>query len=186
MRSINFDTVEAIEDGAGSNGLPAGLYVIQVTDMVDVPNKEYVEVVYDIYEGEYKDFYADEWGKKNPWAHRFIMSYKDSEMALRFLKGRLQAFTESNPGFDALQAFSAQRLDMFKGRVVAIDLREEEYKNNEGEIKVRKSVSQVRSVLKLRNNEMKHQDKKLLPESERGTQAQAATPDYSNITVPFN
>lgn len=181
MRAINFETVEAIEDGSASNGLPAGLYIIQVMDMVDNPTREYVEVIYDIYEGDYKGFYSDDWGQKHTWAHRFIMSYKDSEYALRFLKGRLQAFTESNPGFDALQAFSAQRLDMFKGRIVAIDLREEEYENNEGEIKTRKAVSQVRSVLKFRNGEMKHQDKKLL-----GNKPTSSNTNYSDIDIPFS
>lgn len=124
MRPIQWTSITASHDGEGKR-LPVGAYVVKITEAIDCEDKSYVELIYDIAEGEYKDFYDDEWGQNNPGAHCIFMSYKDS--ALPMTKGRLECISASNNGFDALAAWNGSRLDMFAGRLVGVNFQEKEY-----------------------------------------------------------
>jgi len=159
MRSVNWNNVTATTDG-GFTPLPAGPYVARLTELNDNESREYVEAVYDIAEGEHAGFYSDDWGKSHPYAHHFFMSYKDS--ALGMLKGRLDAIAKSNPGFDPEAAWNAGRLDMFVGRLVGINLQEEEYKRNDGEVATRLNVCQVVDAQRVREGKVKARPKKEL------------------------
>ena len=159
MRSVNWNNVQASSDG-DFTPLPAGGYVVRITEMIDNPDREYCEVVYDIAEGEHAGRYSDEWGKTHPYAHHFFMSYK--ETALGMLKGRLDAIAASNPGFDPFAAWDAGRTDMFTNRLVGVNLQEEEYERNDGDVGVRLNVCQVVDAQKVREGKVKPRDKKSL------------------------
>lgn len=159
MRSVNWGNVQSSSDG-GFSPLPAGPYVARITEMTDNPTKEYVEVVYDIAEGEHAGYYSDDWGKSHPYAHHFFMSYKDS--ALGMLKGRLEAIQASNPGFDPFAAWDAGRTDMFVRRLVGINLQEEEYRRNDGEVGTRMNVCQIVDAQRVRDGKVKPRPKKAL------------------------
>ena len=73
--NIPWATTEASTDG-GFEKLPAGPYVAKIVDMVDNDSKQYVELVFDIAEGEHANFYGDKWGKEHPFAHHIFLSYK--------------------------------------------------------------------------------------------------------------
>lgn len=159
MRHVNWNTVQASTEGEFKQ-LPAGPYVARITEATDNDQREYVEVVFDIAEGEHKGFYGDEWGQSHPYAHHFFMSYRDT--ALGMLKGRLQAIQESNPGFDAFAAWDAGRLDMFRNRLVGVNIQEEEYEKNDGSVGTRMNVCQVASADKVRSGAIKARPKKEL------------------------
>lgn len=159
MRSVNWNNITASSDG-GFTPLPAGPYVARIVGMTDNESREYVEVVFDIAEGEHAGYYSDEWGKSHPYAHHFFLSYKDS--ALGMLKGRLDAIAKSNPGFDPEAAWNAGRLDMFTNRLVGINLQEEEYERNDGETGTRLNVCQVVDAQLVRDGKVKPRDKKPL------------------------
>ena len=159
MRSVNWNNVTASSDG-GFTPLPAGPYVARITSAEDKPAKEYVEVVFDIAEGEHAGYYGDDWGKSHPYAHHFFMSYKDT--ALGMLKGRLDAIAKSNPGFDPFAAWDAGRLDMFVGRLVGVNLQEEEYERNDGDTGTRLNVCQVVDAQMVRDGKVKPREKKAL------------------------
>ncbi len=159
MRSVNWSNVQASTDG-GFTQLPAGGYVARITDAVDNADREYVEVVWDISEGEHAGHYDDAWGRSHPYAHHLFLSYK--ETALGMLKGRLEAIAASNPGFDPFAAWDAGRLDMFVGRSVGINLQEEEYRRNDGEVSTRLSVCQVVPAQDVRDGKVKPREKKAL------------------------
>ena len=103
-KKMNFSNIEAVTPGEFTK-IPEGNYVVGIQEMKDNPDKEYVELVFDIIKGDYKGAYGDDWGAEHPFAHRMIMSYKDS--AAGMLKGRLDLITKSNPGFDAEAAWNA-------------------------------------------------------------------------------
>ena len=134
MRSFNWNSIASSNEG-GFKKLEAGPYVARITDMEDNPQREYVEVVFDIAEGKDAGYYSDDWGRNHPYAHHFFMSYKES--ALGMLKGRLEAIGSSNTGFDPFAAWDAGRTDMFVGTLVGINLQEEEYETNDGEVRTR-------------------------------------------------
>ena len=159
MRSFNWNSIKSSTDG-DFTPLPAGPYVARLVEMKDNEAKEYVEAVFDIAEGEHANYYSDDWGKSHPYAHHFFMSYKDS--ALGMLKGRLDAIAKSNPGFDPEAAWNAGRLDMFVGRLVGINLQEEEYRRNDGEVATRLNVCQVVDAQRVREGKVKVRAKKAL------------------------
>lgn len=159
MRSFNWNSIQSSSD-SGFTPLPAGPYVARLVELIDNPAKEYIEAIYDIAEGEHAGYYSDDWGKSHPYAHHFFMSYKES--ALGMLKGRLEAIAASNPGFDPFAAWDAGRLDIFTGRIVGINLQEEEYERNDGETGTRLNVCQVVDAAKVRDGSVKPRQKKTL------------------------
>lgn len=169
MRHVNWGDVTASGDGDFKR-LEPGPYVAKVVTMTDKPEKEYVELVYDIAEGPRAGFYSDDWGLQHPYAHHVFLSYKDK--ALGMLKGRLEAIQASNPGFDPFAAWDAGRLDMFAGRIFGINIQEEEYERSDGENGTRLNVCQVVPAQDVRDGKVKTRSKKTLD----GKAPKAATP----------
>lgn len=157
MKSFNWDAIQSTAQGEFTP-LPAGPYVAKVLDAIDKPEKEYVEVIFDIAEGEHAGYYSDDWGKAHPYAHHFFMSYKDT--ALGMLKGTLDAFQKSNPGFDPFAAWDAGRLDMFRSRIVGVNLQEEEYRDSNDEIRTRLNVCARVDAQQVRDGKVKPRLKK--------------------------
>ncbi len=182
MRSINWNNVQASSDGGGFAALPAGPYVARITSMEDNPAREYVEVVFDIAEGEHAGYYSDEWGKQHPYAHHFFMSYKES--ALGMLKGRLEAIASSNPGFDPFAAWDAGRVDMFTNRLVGINIQEEEYERKDGEVGTRLNVCQVVDAQRVRDGKVKPREKKALTKKPASSTQTTTAPAW-NGEIPF-
>ncbi|MCI5949268.1 MAG: hypothetical protein MRZ21_01080 [Coriobacteriaceae bacterium] len=182
-QNISWGNIEATTDG-GFERLPAGPYVARIQTFADNAQKQYVEATFDIAEGDKAGFYSDEWAATHPFAHHFFLSYKDS--ALGMLKGRLQAIQDSNPGFDAFAAWDAGRLDMFMGRLLGINLQEEEYESN-GEVKTCLNVCQVIPAQDVRDGKVKARDVKRLDNS--GTSyaapAKSAATYVSDEDAPF-
>lgn len=184
MRHVNWGDVTASGDGDFKR-LEPGPYVAKVVTMEDKPEKEYVELIFDIAEGPKAGYYSDKRGKEHPNAHRIFLSYKDT--ALGMLKGRLEAIQSSNPGFDPFAAWDAGRLDMFYGRLLGINLQEEEYRRNDGNVGTSLSVCQVVPAQDVRDGKIKVRAPKKLD----GTQAApkpstAAVVEDENIKMPFD
>ena len=183
MRKVNWASVTASSD-EGFEKLPAGPYVAVITEATDNETKQYVEIVYDIAEGEHKGYYSDDWGKSHPYAHHIFMSYKDT--ALGMLKGRLEAIQASNPGFDAFAAWDAGRLDMFRNRLVGINLQEEEYERNDGDTGIRLNVAQVVDAQKVRDGLVKTRERKTIDAKKAHVPTTQAEKDaFNNVDIPF-
>lgn len=123
VKKLDLSNVTASNGDGGFTPLPEGAYVVQIVAVTDVEDREYLEVTFDVAEGEYAGYYSDEWGVAHPYAHQIKVSYK--EKALGMLKGWLDALTASNPGFDAEACFNAAAdapalLGMFQGRVFGL------------------------------------------------------------------
>ena len=183
MKSLNWDGIQSSSDG-GFEPLPAGPYVARITDAIDYPAKEYVEVIWDIAEGKHTGYYDDAWGQNHPYAHHFYLSYKDS--ALGMLKGRLEAIAASNQGFDPFAAWDAGRLDMFKARLLGVNLQEEEYMGNDGEVKTRLNVCQVVPAQRVRDGKVKVRDKKTLDGIEKPKSKPAEDMPVYDGEIPFD
>ena len=115
--------------------LPEGAYVCEVTSVTDNQEKEYVEFVFDVAEGPHKGAYSDEWAAAHPYAHRAIMSYKETAAGL--LKNWLNVLTESNPGFDAEAAYNGscdnpQMLQWFVGKRFGLSMLWDYYTTKDG------------------------------------------------------
>ena len=157
--------------------LPPGGYVCTIKEVTDhhEAEKPYLHVVYDIREGEYTDFYSDEWGQSNKWAHDNRHYY--SQKALGMFKGFLKAVDESNgTNFEeqAVTGFDEQRL---KGLAVGYIIGEEEYEGDDGLVKTRLRVRATRPAQAIRDGRFKQPELKKL---------EADAPDPSGKPLPIS
>lgn len=160
--------------------LPAGGYVCKIIAVEDVTAKDYLNIIYDIAEGDYKGFYGDEWGKDHPFAHRFFMSYKES--ALGMFKGRLRAIDESNGTEFAKEAVAGLKEQQLVGKMVGLVIGYEEYDSDRGDTRTRNYVKSVLSVDKIRSGDFK------VPELKRleGAAAPAITEHAGEAPAGFS
>ena len=183
MKAINLAEVQEADTGLG---LKAGGYVCKITNVEDVPSKEYLYVEFDIAEGEFKDYYKKLQEAKNFWGGSFYKSYK--EKALPMLKRFCSAVTKSNAGyiFDAGTQNSDEKT--LKGKLIGLVLFEEEYIKNNGEIGRRLKVDYECDVEKIRKGEFKVKELKKLPEDQRPKENTdfMNIPDNSADEIPFN
>lgn len=179
MKVLNW---ESVEESTPFPKLPAGGYVINIVDVEDVPYKEYVNIVYDIAEGDYAGFYGDEFGRGNPWAHRFVRSYKESASGM--FKQFLARLEDSNPGFDIASWQRTCNERAFIGMQIGIVLQNELYTSNQGEDRERLTVVSVCSVQDIRTGNYRLPDPK-----DRRTAADGAVPATPSVRpyddVPF-
>lgn len=135
MRIMNW---VGVEESAPFQQLPPGGYVARIVDVEDVEDREYLNVVYDIAEGDWTGFYSDDFGRNNPWKHRFVRSYKES--ALGMFKAFLLRLEESNRDFNIAQwqVYSDPR--QLVGLELGIVVQTELYTNDRGEDKERLNV----------------------------------------------
>jgi hypothetical protein len=101
------------------------------------------------------------------------------------LKGRLEAIQASNPGFDPFAAWDAGRLDMFKNRLMGVNLQEEEYENQSGEVRTRLNVCQVVDAQRVRDGKVKVRPKKALAGKIGTIPTSSAPADVYDGDIPF-
>lgn len=181
---ISYRNAEA-SSGTDFERLPAGGYVCSILKVEDhaTEEKPYLRIVYDIREGEYANYYSDEWGKDNEWAHDSRHYYSDRAMGM--FKGFLKAIDESNGTDFELQAetgFDEQRL---VGKAIGYIIGEEEYEANDGSIKTRLRVRGTRSIQIIRQGKFKFPEiKRLEPSDPEPVNVPEPTPATDN-DLPF-
>lgn len=161
---------EAYRDAAASTStefekLPPGGYVCTIKKVTNHPegDKPYLHIVYDIREGKYADFYADEWGQENEWAHENRHYY--SEAALGMFKGFLKAVDESNnTDFEEQAEFGLDEQRLI-GKAIGYIIGEEEYRGNDGSVKTRLKVRGARPIQAIRDGKFKQPETKKLETS---------------------
>lgn len=154
MRIMNW---EAVEETSFAKP-PVGGYVAIITDVEDVPAREYLNVVYDIAEGDWAGFYSDDFGRDNPWAHRFVRSYKESARGM--FKAFLKRLEESNPGFTVASWQQRSNERELIGLTIGIVLQYEDYTNDRSEDKERLQVVGVYSAADIRAGDYRLPERK--------------------------
>lgn len=160
MKAIpDFDKVE--ETGNSLPAPPPGGYVCIITGVEDNPEKEYLSIVYDILEGEYKG-YNTKFEERNGFpALRCIRSYK--EKARGAFKGFIRTVTESGDGRLKWDWNEKRLIGQMCGFVVG----EEEYRRSDGSIGVRLNTTwDNKTVQDIREGRFKVPPKKMLPVEE--------------------
>ena len=128
---------DLINEAGEFKKLPAGIYPIIITNVVDKPENEYLEVFVDIAKGDYKDYFktAVENGLKD--TSKTVRSYKTN--ALPFFKAFITAVEKSNQGYqwdwDEKKLIGKKAIGVFG---------EEEYMKD-GQIKISTKLVEVRS-----------------------------------------
>lgn len=177
MKPINnWDNVEA-QTGEFKK-LPAGGYIAVIKAVTDKADKEYLEIIYDIAEGEFRGFYSDDFGTKNPWAHRMARSYK--EKAAGMFKGFTEAVEASNKGYK--WDWDESKL---VGKLVGIVLGEVEYNKTNGETGKRLEVRSIKTVQDIKDGKFNVPDVKTLDGSVRPESPVEGFSGLVDSDIPF-
>ena len=94
MKNIDWENVSEATDRVE---LPSGGYVCQILRVKNDEGKERLEIEYDICEGQYADFFANDSAMAGFWTGLAYMGYKQNQQP--FFKAFLTAVKNSNPGF---------------------------------------------------------------------------------------
>lgn len=86
---------EFVEAAGNFVKIPAGGYVLRITDVKDVPSSEKLEIEYEVHEGDNKDFFKK--NKSAGWVHTHKCNY--GERSASFFKRFLEALEDSNDNF---------------------------------------------------------------------------------------
>lgn len=173
---------DKIQESGSFKKLPVGGYIVKILSAIDVPEKEYLRISFDIAEGPNKGFFAEEYknntreDKKWPNAGTFVRSYK--EKALPMMKGFTTAVEKSNKNYT--WNFDESTL---KGKLVGLVIGEEEYVNSSGKMRTRTYVDAVRSVDIIREGKFEVPELKKLSADKVAASAPAASQPFQN---PFD
>lgn len=168
---------DLINEAGEMKRLPAGIYGVVITKVVDVPEKEYFEIYCDITKGEYKDYFKTLVNNGMRDTSRDIRSYKTN--ALPFFKGFITAVEKTNPGYK--WDWDEQKL---VGKNVMAVFGEEEYLDKEGNLKVRTSVQEFRSLEAFQKGLLKVPEIKRLEKATETVTEDTLPPDLS-AELPF-
>ena len=158
MRQITEEQWAQITENEGGEfprPKPGG-YIGFIFDYEDVEHSttgkdQYLRIMWEFYDGPFKGYNRDTYKRLGflPGFATFIRSYKDS--ALPFFKAFKTCLETSNRNYQ----FRTDQLDAMKMKYIGIVLGEEEYRANDGEIKKRLYVAQVRSVQAIQKGDYK-------------------------------
>lgn len=168
MRKI--DNWENVTENGVNKTLPAGIYKLKITDVVDVPEKEYLEIYSDIVDGEFKGYFETLAKNSGKDYSRAFRSYKES--ALGFFKAFITAVEKTNAGY----TWNWDEKSL-KGKYFVGVFGEEEYLNQDNEIKTRVRLQEFRSAEALKNGELVVPPLKKLSDEERAK----ATTTITNV-----
>ena len=119
--------------------LPAMIVGVRITNVVDVPENQYLEVYCDITKGEYANYFKTLVDNGLKDTSRSIRSYKQT--ALPFFKAFITAIEKSNPGYQ----WDWDEKKLIGKGVIAV-FGQEEYLDKEGNIRISTKVVEFRSL----------------------------------------
>lgn len=193
MRQVN---LENVQEAGEFERLGAGGYVCKITKVTDVPVNEntgkgdYLQIEYDIAEGEYKNYYKKLEESLDFWGGKYKVSYK--EKALGFFKRMCSAVNKSNPGFVFDGGKQNRDEQTLVGKYIGMVLGEEEYIGNDGNKKTRLYIKTEKDIKDIRSGNFEVPKLKKLEEKNKTMQSNTdangfmSIPDGSDEEVPFN
>ncbi len=179
----NYDEIKA---SSGEFERPGnGGYILEIVAVTDVPydaakgKGDYLKIDYDIAVGDFKGYYTkqNERFVGGKWFANVIKSYK--EKALGMFKHFTNCVEESNPGFK----WNWQE-DKLIGCRFGATLQEEEYLNNEGEVRTKLVVKDIKTVKQIMDGDFK------VPATKKLERTVAPVSDFAVLndddsTLPF-
>lgn len=167
---------DLINEAGEFKRLPAGIYGVRITNVVDVAANEYFEVYCDITKGEYANYFKTmvDAGLKD--GSKSIRSYKTN--ALPFFKAFITAIEKSNPGYK----WDWDESKLIGKGVIAV-FGEEEYEDKEGNVRIGTKLVEFRSVEALKEGRIKVPELKKLPP--KPVEPENLAPVISDDELPF-
>lgn len=175
MKQFDLTKVETIQE---HKRLIPGGYVCKITNVKDNANKEYLELEYDVAEGDCKGYYQELYQSKGFWGGKLYKSY--SEKGLPFFKAFIDALTESNRGW-----IWNWNESIIRGCEIGFVLGEEEYNKNDGNVGKGLYVSKIVPTDKIRRREFDIPALKKLNNGNTSTLKDVVLTPANNDNLPF-
>ena len=157
--------------------LPVGPKLVQIKDVIDHPENEYLEIRVDIVrDAKYANWFAKQAEAFGNWPNTAIYRASYKETATRFFKAFITAIQKSNQGY--VWNWDEQTL---KGKLFVANFGEEEYYTDSGELKVAFKIRECRSIEAYQNGDVKVLELK----KAKAKQPQVANP-FAQVTNNFN
>lgn len=178
--------------------LPKDGYVLRImgAEVCENNKGQYIKISCDIAEGEYKDFYANEYKNQQQedkkWHCNYLLSVPNDDgseqdgWTKRRFKTVIEALEDSNPGYH----FDWDE-KKFKGKLVGGLFNEREYEANDRTIKRTTNLAQMCAVEKIRSKTFKLPKDKLLQNNKVNKQGVAdddfmQIPEREDDSLPFD
>lgn len=160
MRKIeNWDEIRKTSDEiVGFDNITPGQYVCKILDVIDVDEKEYLKIWFDIAQGDFANTFKASEERFGEWPAQGIMYWSYKASAQRFYASKITAIEKSNDGYK-YELFKEKDL---KGKYFVANFGEEEYLDD-NELKVSLKVQEVRSLQALKEGKIKTPKRKELP-----------------------
>lgn len=140
------------------NGINPGAYIVQIKSVVDKPDKEYLEIQFDIVKHpEYAGYFTDYYKENGTWSNSGIYRASYKETASKFFKRFITAIEKSNSNF--IWDWNEHKLI---GKLFVAVFGEEEFLNQDGDLRVSCKVREVRSIEALEKGIIKIPERKVL------------------------
>lgn len=175
--------------------LPKGGYVLKVlgADVKENTVGQYVTIHCDVAEGEYKDFFAEDYknqqGEDKKWHCNFFINVpkddgteKDNWTKRRF-KTIIEAFEDSNEGYHF--DWDEQK---FKGKLIGGLFNIREYEKHDGSVGSATNLAQLCKIDSIRNDTFKLPADKLLlkkPAVTTDSEGFMTIPEGGEVELPF-
>jgi len=172
---------ELVNEAGEFKQLPKGIYLLKITNVVDVPEKEYLEVYSDVAKGEYMNYFKTLTDNGLKDTSRSIRSYKSN--ALPFFKAFITAVEKSNPNYK--WDWDESKL---VGKFVIGVVGEEEFEDKEGNIRIGTKIVEFRSIEAFKEGRIKVPELKKLPPKQETPVSESQNLEQLNIDdldLPF-
>ena len=175
----NYDNIN--ENGA-SRKLPMGAYVCIIRKVTDVTDKQYLQIDYDVCEGEYKGIAVDAYEAWGTWNHSFRVYY--TEKSMWRLKKFITRVERTNPNFTF--DWSKPECLVNKGIGLIIGIRQY-YSNKDGSLKEALDVQDFCTATEIREDNLPSQPRVVEPKTPMPTPKMEAVSDeeYDSDSLPF-
>lgn len=175
--------------------LPKGGYILKImgVSVQTNSNGKYLQIGCDIAEGEYKDFFAEQYKNdqrsEKKWGCNFLLSIpkddgsKKDGWTKRSFKTFTTALEESNNGYHF--DWDEQK---FKGKLIGGLFNEREYQKTDGTIGRATNLDRVCAAEKIRKGDYKLPEDKLIKKSGNNTSGMDGfvnVPEGTNEELPF-
>lgn len=168
---------DKINEAGEFERLPAGVYGVTITKVVDNPTNEYLEVYCDItQEGKYKNYFKALTDAGLVDTSRSFRSYKTN--AIPFFKAFITAIEKTNPGY----AWDWDEQKLVGKKVMAV-FGEEEYIDKNNEVKVGTKCIEFRSYEAFKEGRIKVPELRKLSDEEK---ARLLTPTEPTVDESKN
>ena len=172
--------------------MPAGGYVIRMksaTIKTSRRGQQYLEVEYDVAEGEWANHFQEIFDRFGFWSGKFSVFFEGKSAG--FFKGFIEDVEASNPGVSLITQYGIDERNL-AGLLIGIVLQEEEYMSNSGEIKSRLVRDKLMTVDRIREGDFTVPPKKeyqgaTVPEAVEVVDTTAPDINFEQITeeLPF-